>query len=147
MRKHDKYYGRQKPPKPKEVKPDASKFVNTTDGLGDMPMEVFAFKLQQFYGSAQMNRMIEKYPEWFPEEVEHRRKWALVPEEVKDAHVKEWMVAYNEATGAIPAGGIMAHIMDSEYSRNWHQKYSEAMEKLKPIEKAIHEKHYGKYGL
>lgn len=43
---------------------------------------------QQFIGISTYDEAIEKYPEYFPDEIEHRRKRSLVPKEVDDAYFK-----------------------------------------------------------
>jgi hypothetical protein len=37
-------------------------------------------------GLSVYERALKEGPEWFPEEIEERRKWASVPQEVKDAY-------------------------------------------------------------
>lgn len=39
-------------------------------------------------GYETLEKAINEYPEYFPEEVEHRRKWNAIPEEVKDKYFK-----------------------------------------------------------
>lgn len=59
--------------------------------INDIPNEVLAVWAASFggyIGAEQLNNAIEKYPEYFPEEVEHKRKWDSVPQELKDRYFK-----------------------------------------------------------
>lgn len=57
--------------------------------LNNIPNEVLAVWASHYSGVVSAdayNNAIEKYPEYFPEEVEYRRKWESVPQEVKDKY-------------------------------------------------------------
>lgn len=56
--------------------------------LKGMPDKVLFFKLQPMCGLEQYEKILKEYPEWFPDEVEYRKKWDLVPELVKDSYFK-----------------------------------------------------------
>lgn len=115
-------------------------------------------------------KAITEYPEHFPEEVEYRRKWALIPQEVHDAYQKEMndrgygfflsnenRDEFESEIGKCPhpelqGNGIIWRVTvgDEKYFNEmqdidaWNNKYH----RLRAIkEKAIWEKHYSKYGL
>lgn len=58
--------------------------------IEDIPNEVLAVWAASWHGGGvgadQLNNAIEKYAEYFPEEVEYREKWAKVPQELKDIY-------------------------------------------------------------
>ncbi len=85
--------------------------TNKKTSINDMPSEVIDFKLQAsfgFVGYTLLNEMIEKYPEWFQEEVEHRRKWDSIPQETKDEYfntnqsLEPYRVKTHEQIGEAP---------------------------------------------
>lgn len=109
------------------------------------------------------NKAITEYPEHFPEEVEHRRKWALIPQEVHDAYHKEspqWKLEKDEEILAkigsppypeLEGNGIIwyvtnCHLYPEELAANdkWRDEYYKLSSEK---EKVVYEKHYGKYGL
>ena len=95
-------------------------------------------------GMSLYDEAIEKHPEYFPEEVEHRRKWDLIPEEVHEAYRKEYWEMVNEIEKDLPEKtGLMGAVFNDEYHKEWS--------KLQPLirekEKEIHNKHYKKYGI
>jgi len=121
-------------------------------------------------GYEMYEKAITEYPEHFPEEVEHRRKWDLIPQEVHDAYNKEMFGEggglflsnenrdeFEEQIGKCPhtelqGNGIIWRVTvgDEKYYNEmqdidaWNNKYY----KLRSIkEKAIWEKHYSKYGI
>jgi len=99
-------------------------------------------------GYRTLNEGIENYPEYFPDEVEHRKKWKVVPQNVHDAYWKEREEIYNKVMKDVPKGyGLLWHIENPQESEIVQSEQSKAFEKLKPLEKSLHEKYYGKYGL
>ena len=88
---------------------------------------------------------IKKYPDYFPDEIEHRRKWDSIPQSLHDAYWSEYWAFYEELWKNEPKSkGILAAIKDQE-------SFHEAYDRLRPIEKKkekeLHKKYYAKYGL
>jgi hypothetical protein len=96
-------------------------------------------------GSKIYNEAIEEHPEYFPEEVEYRRKQALIPESVREAHSKGWAEIVSALNKEFPKGqGISWAIENHE---EWSRINDERKKKELPLMKALHEKHYSKYGI
>ena len=104
-------------------------------------------------GSSAYEEAIEKHPDYFPEEVEHRRKWASVPQEVKDAHDAEAKIIFNKYWEAAPPlgnHGLIAQIRDTEAKKQlkaW-QAYND---KTRPLQKKeeddLYDRYFNEYGL
>jgi len=101
---------------------------------------------KQSVGSKIIDEGIEKYPEYFPDEVEYRRKWALVPQEVHDNYWKEYWDIEKELFKDVPPNeGLMAMCNNTEKYQTWNKMWNIANEKAKPLRKKLHEKFYSKY--
>lgn len=99
-------------------------------------------------GASLYDEIITEYPEYFPEEYEHKRKWKLIPQSVHDAYWKEREEFKKELWRNEPKSvGIFGMLHNTEE----YQKFDEAYQRLKPIEKVknkeIHIKHYAPYGI
>lgn len=91
---------------------------------------------------------IKEHPEYFPDEVEHRRKWDAIPQEVHDKYWEEYWELDKEIMKDIPSSkGILGWINDQEGYIEWNKKWDEANEKGKPLREALHKKYYSKYGI
>ena len=94
------------------------------------------------------NEVITEYPEYFPKEAEHKRKWEAIPKEVHDAHWEEYWAFCKALWKDEPkSGGIMSAINNPEEFQKWHEAYK----RLRPIEEAkekeLHKKYYAKYDI
>ena len=99
-------------------------------------------------GASTVDEAIKKHPEYFPDEVEHRRKWDLIPEEVHQAYNKEMSEMMDKIYEDMPEQkGMFAWSKDPEGYKEWEDKFYECREKEKPLSKHIHEKYYSKYGI
>jgi len=105
--------------------------------------------LKQPLGSSIIDEAIEKYPEYFPDEVEQQKKWASVPQQVKDAYFEEYQKLLEDIYKDVPhvGKGILFYAThpeeDAEHSKGW----DEATKKGQPLLKALHDKYFGKYGI
>ena len=91
---------------------------------------------------------IKNYPEYFPEEVEHERKWKLIPQEIHDKYLEEMEIFRNEIFSKLPENkGVFHWISNPKELELWQKKYNELKEKGKPKAKLLHEKFYNKYGI
>jgi len=99
-------------------------------------------------GSSTYEDVIKEHPEYFPDEVEHRRKWDAIPQEVHDNYLEEYWELDKEIMKNVPPNkGIMGWIDDQEGYSEWNKKWTEAYEKGNPLREALHKKFYSKYGI
>lgn len=102
-------------------------------------------------GIAMFEKAITEYPEYFPEEVENRRKWALVPNEVIITHRHEVSLLDKEFRERLPKdqGGIfywMDHPEEfAQWDKSWHTLREEM--KIEERELELHNKYFSIYGL
>lgn len=89
-------------------------------------------------GSSIVNKAMTDHPEYFEDELERKRKWDLVPNEVHSAYNKELSVTL-----------LRINILSDNYACRFWSKGIEISkeEKMKEIGKEIYKKHYEKYGL
>lgn len=99
-------------------------------------------------GSGIYEDAIKEHPDYFPDEVEHRRKWDAIPQEVHDSYWEEYWKLDKEVMKDVPQSkGIIGWIDDQEGYAEWNKKWTEANEKAKPLRKALHKKFYSEYGI
>ena len=104
--------------------------------------------MKQPVGGKTIDEAMEKHPEYFPDEVEHRRKWALIPQEVHDNYWEEyWNIEKELFKDVPPSEGLMAMCNNTEKYQIWSKAWNIANEKAKPLRKKLHEKFYSKYGI
>lgn len=99
-------------------------------------------------GSSMIDEAMEKHPEYFPDEIEHRRKYALIPQQVHDAYFEEWREMHQEVYKDMPPSkGLLGWMDDPAGYKEWNESYA----KFRPIEiereVALHKKHYEPYGI
>lgn len=105
---------------------------------------------KQPVGSQMIEDAIKESPEYFPDELEHRRKWALIPQTVHDEYWAEREQLRTECYKAMPPSkGISGWAMDEskEDYNNWNTAYQKCREIEKPLAEAIYKKYYGQYGI
>ena len=103
-----------------------------------------------FIGSSQLERAIKNHPEYFPDEVEHRRKWASVPEEVKQAHDAEYERRYALLRpGFTPwtGVGIMALARRTPEAIAYEAMIKDTAKAAGAMRREVHNQFYGPYGL
>lgn len=84
-------------------------------------------------GSSIYEKAIQKHPEYFPEEVEHRKKWDSVPQQIKDAYSAELykiLDKYREAAPSLGNHGILAQIRDTKAKKQL-KAWQEYMDKTR----------------
>jgi hypothetical protein len=93
-------------------------------------------------------KAIADHPEYFPEEVEHQKKWDSIPQSVHDAYRAEWTERFKELNkDSPPQMGILYwfdHPEELKELRKFHDKVRPLEQKM---EKELHEKYYSAYGL
>jgi hypothetical protein len=104
---------------------------------------------KQPVGASIFDKVLEEYPEYFPDEIEARRKWAAVPESVNDAYWQEWKSMHDEVFRALPKnnGGILYWIDHPEEFKEWNRIYAQCRKVEIVREKELHQKHYAPYGI
>lgn len=91
---------------------------------------------------------IKESPEYFHNELEHRRKWALIPQQVHDDYWKERGVLSTEMYKEMsPSKGVLEWIDEPKAYEEWNIAYEKCSKAEKPLLAALHKKFYGKYGI
>ncbi len=99
-------------------------------------------------GISLYQEVLDEHPEYFPEEVEHQKKWRGIPQDVHDAYWKEYWELDKEIMKDVPPSkGLVYYCSHQKESVEYRKKLDEAIEKGKPLRKALHDKYYGKYGV
>lgn len=115
-------------------------------------------KVQYIYRMALFNQPVSNsyfeetvklYPDYFPDEVEYRKKWDLIPQSVHDAYNSEMQILRNEMYKKLTpvTTGIFALVKDSDVLEEWGKFYDECRRKEIPLAMELHKKHYGAYGI
>ena len=122
------------------------------DLLDNTPAEVlyiqFASLMKYPLGLSFVQDTITKYPEYFPEETEHRRKWSLIPQSVHDEYNKKRSIIREECFKDCPPSlGISGWINNSEYMEEYQRVYKECDEKAIPLLRDLHNSLYKEYGI
>lgn len=115
------------------------------------PAEVWHLAIAKHYGipiGMDTYNKVYKYPEYFPEECERKRKMDAVPEHVMKAYREEMHQLLNFQFGAPQQGeGLYALINDPEKMRKWKQECDAKAKIIAQREKEIHDKYLKPYGL
>jgi hypothetical protein len=99
-------------------------------------------------GSQVIEEAMSENPEYFPDELEHRRKWALIPQSVHDEYLAEMQKLRTECYKDLPPSkGIIFWVENSDDYNKWNEAYKKCREIENPLEKKLHKKYYGKYGI
>lgn len=98
--------------------------------------------------ASKYKQAINNHPQYFPDEVEHKRKYDLIPQSVHDAYLKELQETIGVIHADLPkTGGWLSLINNSGESDKWHSEYDKIRKKEKAELKRLHEKYYSKYGI
>jgi len=96
---------------------------------------------------------LEKHPEYFPEEVEHLRKWNSVPEKLKDEHYEESRAIdekFDVAGPPLPNKGLMHMITNSEGQKElevWRKYNADTYEEREKEKRDLYNRYFNKFGL
>lgn len=108
------------------------------------------------------NETLEKYPEYFQEEIEYQEKWKAIPKEVKDAYHKE---LYNWGDQKITPGKGLFELMKEaepqvikplaledipsalEAMREREERRKSEEKKEKQRRKELFDKYFSEYGI
>lgn len=103
---------------------------------------------KQPVGMKMLEDAIEDYPQYFPDELEHRRKWALIPQQVHDDYLKEMEILRTEMYKEMPPSkGVLGWINDPKGYEEWNIAYEKCKKAEEPLVAALYEKFYGQYGI
>jgi hypothetical protein len=99
-------------------------------------------------GAKSFEDAIKESPEYFPDELEHRRKWALIPQQVHDDYWKERDVLHKEIFNDMPPSkGIVYWVENPQDYTEWILLYKNLRQIEEPLAEAIHKNHYNQYGI
>lgn len=105
--------------------------------------------LNQGVGLWALEKGIAECPEFFVDLIEARRKWALVPEEVKDAYYKDLShrehELYAECKGG--GGGLFTWLNQTPESITFDECLRSKGEQRKKIAREVHDKYLAAYGI
>ena len=99
-------------------------------------------------GASLFVEAIKKHPEYFEEEIAAQQKWAAIPEDVKEGYFKELFAAQiafdHLKPEEIKGGGLLANM---KYRDLYNQWYDSVKDKIKALEKGVHDKYLAPYGI
>ena len=99
-------------------------------------------------GSEELKKAIEEFPDYFPEEIEHEKKWNSIPESIHEEYWKEMEALRKEIFKDLPEGrGIFFWINNPTKLKNWQEQYEKLKIKGLPKAKKLHQKFYSSYGI
>jgi len=93
---------------------------------------------------------INAYPEYFPEEVEYRKKWESVPREVKDAFEEEFDQRDQELRKKYlktENKGLLYWISNSEHHKLYREEYALYYPERVKLEEQLYRKYYTRFGI
>jgi hypothetical protein len=99
-------------------------------------------------GSKMLEEVIEENPEYFPDILEHRRRWETIPQEVHENYNKSEKEIYDLVFKDFPESkGIFGWIRDPEGFKTWCEEYEKRWSLMAPLLKDLHNKLYSRYGI
>lgn len=103
---------------------------------------------KQAVGSKIIEDAISEYPEYFPDELEHRRKWALIPQQVHKEYWKERESLRTRIYKELPPSkGIIGWSKDPKGYKRWLEAYEKCRKVEEPLAAALHKKFYNQYNI
>lgn len=104
--------------------------------------------LEKPIGLSTYEEALEKYPEYFPQEIEHRKKWDAIPQKVHDDYWQEYTELNKIIMKDLPESKGISYYMDNmDEFYEWDNKSKELKKKGRHLYKQLHEKYYSKYGI
>lgn len=115
--------------------------MKNTDDITNMPSLVAYVKMSGItgmtIGMATYERAIKEHPEYFPEEVEYRRKYAAIPEIEKEYSRNKIMDYYKEEEKELDAAGYVVGIW--AFANGTNNDKGEVFDKIKAKYEALRE--------
>jgi len=105
--------------------------------------------MKQPIGSSTYEDAIKEHPEYFHEDVERRKKWEAIPQEVHDAYWKEYWKLDEEIYKNVPhrGKGLLFYAQNSKESAEYKSAWEAANKKALPLRETLHRKFYSKYSI
>lgn len=104
--------------------------------------------VKQPVGSKIVEDAITEHPEYFPDEIEHRIKYSLIPQQVHDDYWKERDVLIAEIYKEMPPSkGILGWFDDLKGFQEWNEAYKKCRKAEELLATTLHNKFYGQYGI
>lgn len=99
-------------------------------------------------GSRLIDESMEKYPEYFQDEIQATKNWNSIPESIHESYKAECIKIHKIIFKDLPPPrGIFFQIEHPEEAANWHKLWNECRKKEIPFLKEIHKKYYSPFGL
>jgi hypothetical protein len=103
-------------------------------------------------GTAAIESAMKDYPEYFPDELEHRRKWDLIPQDVHNEYWGKFFLLHSECYKSLPrdTGILQWATGDNEGYKKWNEEYEKCRKKEKeaePLFRKLHAEYYEKWGI
>lgn len=120
--------------------------------LTHIPHEVMYVRVAEKYGIpigySHYQEIIKKYPEHFPEEISHKRKWDSIPQSVHDDFHFESQKMRHEVYKNLPhSKGIMWVMENSQEYKDWEVEYYKLYEIERKFNEKLRNKYYKPYGV
>lgn len=90
---------------------------------------------------------IREHPEYFLYELEHRRKWELIPQHVHDDYLRELKTLTAEVYKELPPSKGISGWVDVKEFEEWSAVYMKCRKAEIQITVSLYKKHYGDYGI
>lgn len=124
----------------------------TYDELSKAPPRIaflYAMALtDQPVGLQTIETAMKDHPEYFPDELEYRRKYNLIPQSVHDAYFEEYGKLREEMLNELPPSkGIIYWCDHPKEYKEWNEAYDRISPQFEVKEKELHRKHYSEYGI
>lgn len=105
--------------------------------------------MKQPIGSSTYEDAIKEHPEYFLDEIEHRKKWEAIPKEVHDAYWKEHCKIKEEVYKDVPhrGKGMLFYVQNPKERDEYNSAQEAANKKALPLFETLHRKFYSKYGI
>lgn len=94
-------------------------------------------------GIATYERAIKEHPEYFPEEVEYRRKYAAIPEIEKEWHLNKLMELHDEESKELESNGYVSGIW--AFANGTNNDKSELFDKIKDKYESLREQEQNRF--
>lgn len=122
----------------------------TMQELIEAPQTVQILYLNRTCSASMFKEALKNHPEYFPDEIEYRRKWAAIPDSVHESYraqteaLKETIEHLKPPPGTGSPG--MADYLNPDYVSPW-QAHIDAGEKIRPQLLEIYRRHYEPHGV
>jgi hypothetical protein len=114
----------------------------------EAPRKIQFIYMTEFVGMNFFEEAMREHPEYFPEEIEKKKKWDAIPQEVHDKYWEEMRELDKKLMKDVPPSkGVLYFAINPKEFDEWHEKRDAARKKGWRERKAIHDKFYSQYGI